>query len=248
MTIPSERDTTSIKTFAALYDAELRSTAAEVAAAFAHAAGTPLNVISGRAELIRQNPSNALAQVARIEEQVNKLATGLRQLVDYLAPPEQSAEETLVTSVLEEVSILVAPVLGTDAELIVKQGALGALTVDRRAVVSTLKTLVLWAARSQRALAGSSTKQSGKIGVELAASKVDGHVAFDIELAQLPLIEGWRLEHFATRPTITPETDPYRLLSICGAIARGQGNKLAVEAAPSGPGVRVRYLCKAGGA
>lgn len=67
---------------------QLRNAGAEVAAAIAHAMGTPLNVISGRAELIRQDPSNALAQVARIEEQVRKLATGLRQLVDYLAVPD----------------------------------------------------------------------------------------------------------------------------------------------------------------
>jgi hypothetical protein len=75
---------------------------------------------------------------------------------------------------------------------------------------------------------------------------VDGNVAFDLQAPQLPLVEGWRLEHFAARPPVTPETDPYRMLSICGAIARGQGNKLSVEAASGGAGVRVRYLCKAG--
>jgi hypothetical protein len=80
-----------------LYDAiaqrQLRDAGAEVAAAIAHAVGTPLNVISGRAELIRHDPSNALAQVARIEEQVKKLATGLRQLVDYLAVPDPRAPQ-----------------------------------------------------------------------------------------------------------------------------------------------------------
>lgn len=68
---------------------QLRNAGAEVAAAIAHAMGTPLNVISGRAELIRQDPSSALAQVTRIEEQVRKVATGLRQLVDYLAVPDE---------------------------------------------------------------------------------------------------------------------------------------------------------------
>ncbi len=80
-----------------LYDAlaqhQLRDAGAEVAAAIAHAVGTPLNVISGRAELIRHDPSNALAQVTRIEEQVKKLATGLRQLVDYMAPAEPPAPQ-----------------------------------------------------------------------------------------------------------------------------------------------------------
>jgi hypothetical protein len=84
-----------------LYDAlaqyQLRDAGAEVAAAIAHAVGTPLNVISGRAELIRHDPSNALAQVARIEEQVKKLATGLRQLVDYLAIPDPRAPQRSVS-------------------------------------------------------------------------------------------------------------------------------------------------------
>jgi signal transduction histidine kinase len=85
-----------------LYDAvaqrQLRDAGAEVAAAIAHAVGTPLNVISGRAELIRHDPSNALAQVARIEEQVKKLATGLRQLVDYLAVPDPRVPQQSTSS------------------------------------------------------------------------------------------------------------------------------------------------------
>src|SRR6187549_1532490 len=64
---------------------QLRNVAAEAVAALAHALGTPLNVISGRAELIRQDPTSAAAQIVRIEEQVKKVATGLRQLVDYLS-------------------------------------------------------------------------------------------------------------------------------------------------------------------
>jgi hypothetical protein len=86
------REGTARESLLEMYDAlaqyQLRDAGAEVAAAIAHAVGTPLNVISGRAELIRHDPSNALAQVARIEEQVKKLATGLRQLVDYLAIPD----------------------------------------------------------------------------------------------------------------------------------------------------------------
>jgi hypothetical protein len=83
---------------------QLRNAGAEVAAAIAHALGTPLNVISGRAELIRQDPSSALAQVTRIEEQVRKVATGLRQLVDYLAVPDGMGAPFLpsaVTSIVE---------------------------------------------------------------------------------------------------------------------------------------------------
>lgn len=91
------REATARESLLELYDAlaqhQLRDAGAEVAAAIAHAVGTPLNVISGRAELIRHDPSNALAQVTRIEEQVKKLANGLRQLVDYLAVPDPRAAQ-----------------------------------------------------------------------------------------------------------------------------------------------------------
>jgi signal transduction histidine kinase len=91
------RETAAREPLLELYDAlaqhQLRDAGAEVAAAIAHAVGTPLNVISGRAELIRHDPANALAQVARIEEQVKKLAMGLRQLVDYLAVPDPRAPQ-----------------------------------------------------------------------------------------------------------------------------------------------------------
>jgi signal transduction histidine kinase len=88
MTTDALRDEPLLHLFDTLAQHQLRNAGAEVAAAIAHALGTPLNVISGRAELIRQDPSNALAQVARIEEQVKKCATGLRQLVDFLAVPD----------------------------------------------------------------------------------------------------------------------------------------------------------------
>lgn len=88
MTQQAPAGETLLELYEALAQRQLRDAGAEIASAIAHAVGTPLNVISGRAELIRHDPSNALAQVARIEEQVKKLATGLRQIVDYLAVPE----------------------------------------------------------------------------------------------------------------------------------------------------------------
>jgi len=91
MTQQASAGETLLELYEALAQRQLRDAGAEVASALAHAVGTPLNVISGRAELIRHDPSNALAQVARIEEQVKKLATGLRQIVDYLAVPEPRA-------------------------------------------------------------------------------------------------------------------------------------------------------------
>ena len=56
-----------------------------------HLVGTPLNVIAGRAALIRSNPTpEAITEnVRRIEEQVDRLSQRIRRLVDYfdLAEP-----------------------------------------------------------------------------------------------------------------------------------------------------------------
>jgi hypothetical protein len=245
MKSPSQLATSPLEVIAALHHAELRNAAAEVAAAIAHAAGTSLNVISGRAELIRQDPSNALAQVTRIEEQVNKLATGLRQLVDYLAPIEAPPDEAPATRVLEEISALSVAVLGSDAKLTIKADGLGEVKINRKGSVSTLFTLVLWAARWDDAHQ-QGRAQNTKFDVTLSAAVADDTVVFELAVPWLPPADGWRLEHFTTRPIGIVGTDAYRMLSICGAIARGQGNKLTVEAGPNGSGVRVRYLCKTG--
>src|SRR6185295_11805528 len=58
-------DASLLELLDALYQRQIRDAAAEVAAAIAHAAGTPLNVIGGRAELIRQDPANAAGHVTR---------------------------------------------------------------------------------------------------------------------------------------------------------------------------------------
>lgn len=175
-----------------LYDAvaqrQIRDAGAEVAAAIAHAVGTPLNVISGRAELIRHDPSNALAQVARIEEQVKKLATGLRQLVDYLAVPDPrasgvkeaaarqgaragradvgAATELVVVdarSVLDDVAALTeALARASHVDVVVDGSGFDGARVERWHALGTLGTLVSQAIRhcSEQAATGSRAENS----------------------------------------------------------------------------------------
>src|SRR5688572_14092090 len=151
-----------------LYQEQLRGAAAEIAAAVAHAVGTPLNVISGRAELIRQDPANALAQVTRIEEQVRKLADGLRDFVEYLTTDVRSNRNLPATRVMAQACALLRPVaqqhqvelLVDDTLLLPGAAAAGTATpgagtaaggaaeleVDQRSV-SNLVTLLSWAIR-----------------------------------------------------------------------------------------------------
>lgn len=271
MTQPSPVREPLLELYDVLAQYQLRDAGAEVAAAIAHAVGTPLNVISGRAELIRHDPSNALAQVARIEEQVKKLATGLRQLVDYLAQPEPSpvqrqaaakrgadvparaaagaaAPEPVVVdaqAILEDLSRLVAPLASASgAELVVEAKALDGKRVERWHALGTLSALVSGALRHAGGLAnGPGNGHSSPPSVRLAASVAEQGVLFQLEVPGLDLIEGWQLEHFQARPVAADCPEFFRTMSICGAVVRGHGGRLLAERSPSGS-VVLRFSCR----
>ena len=220
-----------------LHREQLRHTAAEIAAAIAHAAGTPLNVISGRVELIRQDPAGAGAQLDRIEEQVYKLADGLRELIDYLTPVSEARDPALARTVLDELLTWSRPLATQQGvELSVDSSALGAVWVHRGPLLANLETLVSWATLCVAALPGPAREP-----LVLEARVVKGVATFELCVPGVPVVEGWRLERFESRPS-SADTEPYRTLSICAAVARGQGGKLQTEAAPGGNALRVRLL------
>src|SRR6185312_4299117 len=77
-----------------LRQTEIRATSARVASVIGHLIGTPLNVIAGRAALIRSNPSAeySIENARRIEEQVERLAQRIRRLIEYLTAPEPAGD------------------------------------------------------------------------------------------------------------------------------------------------------------
>lgn len=258
-----------------LRERQLREVGAEVASAIAHAVGTPLNVISGRAELIRHDPANALAQVARIEEQVKKLATGLRQIVDYLAVPEPqptpgarvkgeqhaaregtagppspgpfALEHEVVdaTTILEDTAALARPLARSlGIELLVDAAQLGGARVLRWHALGTLSSLVASALRhvpaELRAAAGQGARPPVRIG-----GVVDFRgVVFELEVPGVSAIQGWQIEHFQARPAAADASEFHRAMSICGAVVRGHGGRLQVEAGAEGSSLVLRFSCK----
>ena len=257
---------------------QLREAGAEVAAAIAHAVGTPLNVISGRAELIRHDPSNALAQVTRIEEQVKKLANGLRQVVDYLAVPEpppalpathnraeagaavrsspkpaaagpaaSPGEVADVRAILEDVSALANSVpRASGIELSVSSDGADGARVERWHALGTLSALVSCALRhcsEQQENGGAAGNGRASSRVVVSAGLASQGVVFELIVPGLPLVEGWQLEHFQNRPAPTENSEFYRTMSICGAVVRGHGGRLLLEAAPTGQAV-IRFSCR----
>jgi signal transduction histidine kinase len=160
-----------------LYDAvaqhQLRDAGAEVAAAIAHAVGTPLNVISGRAELIRHDPSNALTQVARIEEQVKKLATGLRQLVDYLAVPDPRAPQQSASAAANPSSSSKEPAAREGAEARAVRANVAAAPASPELVVVDAKSILDDVIALTDALAKASRVEVAVDGSALAGARVE---------------------------------------------------------------------------
>jgi hypothetical protein len=211
-----------------LYQYQLCGAAAEIAAAIAHAAGTPLNVISGRAELIRQDPTNALPQVTRIEEQVRKLADGLRDFVEYLTSDSRSTGDVPATQLLARACSLVRPVTEQHrVELVVDDAALASAQVAQRSL-SNLVTLLSWAVRCT---AGLPERKLQVVGSVIEGSGASGGAVFEFRLPGLALPEHWRIERFEANPP-SAESEAFRMVAICAAIARGQGGTLQADALP----------------
>jgi hypothetical protein len=235
---PTPSDPSSFQQLDTLYQRQLRQAAADVAAAIAHAVGTPLNVIGGRAELIRQDPANALAQVTRIEEQVRKLADGLRQFVEYLSPTERHASDLPAAQILADVLRLLAPIAHEhQVELATDSSALADSVIPPNAL-GNLFTLLSWAVRNEARLRPNGARQ-----LVLGAASIPGGALFELKLLGLAACEGWRIDHFdAQASENVPE--PYRMPAICAAVARGQGGKLQVDKLTDDDGVRIRLTCR----
>jgi hypothetical protein len=139
--------------------------------------------------------------------------------------------------VLEELVALSRPLAAEQGvELRVTGVALGDASVHGDPLLANLSTLVAWATRCVGALVGPARTPL------LLEARVEGDVAaFELCVPGLRVVEGWRLERFEARPS-SAESEPYRTLSICAAIARGHGGKLLTEAAPGGDALRVRLL------
>lgn len=236
-----------LQLFDSMYRHELRAAAGEIAAAIAHAMGTPLNVISGRAELIRQDPSKATAQAERIEEQVRNMASGLRQLVDYLAPPEVNVLAVPAEDVLEDVVALLGGLAQAQGVALTRSaGKPIAELVPRWHVLSTLTTLTSIAVHCASARGASASGDSRAAGerqrIDLAASVAPSFVVFELNAPGLEAADGWQIDKFSARPLPAKVSDHYRLLAVCAATVRGNGGKLALE--PAANGMTIRFSCK----
>ena len=216
--------------------AERRAASARMVSVAGHLAGTPLNVIAGRAALIRANPSPESIEenVRRIEEQVERMAQRMRRLIDYFGLAEPSAAQRTVGDVLAECRALYQPVAQLKGvSLLVDARDAEPLQIEADISPLVLTTLLSLAVRT--ATPGQS--------VTLDATEHESNgVVFALKLPELEVPQ--HFERFEP-PEHGGHYDPGTLETFwtCLGLARRIGGSLAIGKLATGAGATVRFQC-----
>jgi signal transduction histidine kinase len=202
----------------------------------AHLIGTPLNVISGRAALLRTSPTpEAIDEnVRRIEEQVERLSQRIRRLVDYFALAEAPTDQQPLGSVLAECEALYAPVAaerGVTLEL--RAIELEELRVEGALLPLLLTTLLSLAIRTARA--GSKVEMN-------VTERGPRKLAISLGLPEVTVPSGRYDRLDPPEHGVDYDVGVLETLWICTALARRLGGGLEVVAAESG-GVALLLEC-----
>jgi signal transduction histidine kinase len=217
--------------------AERRAASARMVSVIAHLIGTPLNVISGRAALLRSNttPEAIEENVRRIEEQVERLSQRIRRLVDYFALAEPPSDQQPLAKVFAECRALYAPVAeGKGVVLDLKAGEFEDSRVEGALLPLLLTTLLSLAIRSAT---------PGR-RVELnAGERGPRKLLLSLNLPGVALPPG-RLDRLdPPEHGVTYDVGVLETLWICTALARRLGGALEVVPAESGEGVTLHLEC-----
>jgi signal transduction histidine kinase len=220
-----------------LRQAERRAASARMVSVAGHVIGTPLNVIAGRAALIRSNPTPEAIEenLRRIEEQVERLALRMRRLIDYFGLPDPSGDRRTVGAVLAECEQLYRPM----AELRGVELSVSSKDVEPLRVDASLAPLVLTTLLSL----GLRTASPGQLVALSASEQGPSSLAFELSLPGLPPPPSnfERLE--PPEHGLRYDAGALETLWICLGLARRIGGGLRIERAVSGPGVGARFEC-----
>jgi len=162
--------------------AERCAAVSQVASVIAHVIGTPLQVIAGRAALIRFNPhAETVAENARkIEEQVERLAQRIRRLMEYVTSPEPDMEPL-------QVDILVAEALSLYEPIATRAGLqIASIDACPEAMVDGTPTLVILT--SLLSLAIRTAKAGERIELEIKAHGND-NIGFELTIPGLDQVD-----------------------------------------------------------
>lgn len=218
-----------------LRQAEVRAASSQVASVIGHMIGTPLNVIVGRAALLRaSNPDSMLEHAQRIEDQAQRLAERFQRLIHYLTVPEPDYEPSPAQVVLDDALDLFVPI-GEEQEVTVvrAEGAVPDIEVEGIPALMVLGSLLSFAIR---------TTPAG-LSIELGAAATEGGVTFNIELPEMPPIEG-RLDRLDPPEKYDPSSvEREQVLATCAAIAKRYGGRLQLDRAVDAAAATLRLFC-----
>lgn len=223
----------------------------KLASELAHEIGTPLNVISGRARLLRRefpdgDPRNENLDIIRT--QVDRISRVIRRFLEVGRAPRMQKDPVDLAAIVREVAAFVAPELRRKQVRLglAISSALPTVTADADGVSQVLLNLLM------NALAA--VPPGGRIGVALAPCDAPAEVALRNGEGTERLVAGVELRVSDTghgiEPAILPRVfEPFFStkpgegtglgLNICRDIVRDHGGEIAVDSRP-GEGTTVR--------
>jgi signal transduction histidine kinase len=217
--------------------AERHAIVSRLSSVFAHLIGTPLNVIAGRAALIKSNPESAAAleNATRIEQQVERLAFRIRKLIDYWTSVEVDHALYQVSTIVRDALALHAPVASArNIEIVVEPSELPERVLERMSTLVVLTNLL--SLSTLVAPAGS------RIELSITAPDADS-VLFELT------VPGFEPPNSRIDRLDPPEEDRDRsraerlqVLSVCHAVAEQRGAHLEVRKAER---AQIRLRCPA---
>jgi signal transduction histidine kinase len=217
--------------------AERHAIVSRLSSVFAHLIGTPLNVIAGRAALIKSNPTGdaTLENATRIEQQVERLAYRIRKLIDYWTLVEVDLGFSPVTAIVGNALALQAPVAAKrKVEVVVVSGELPETSLETSSTLVVLTNLLslstLVAAPGSRIELSITSPDPRTV---LFALTVPGFEPPSSRIDRLDPPEDDRDRSRAER---------LQVLSVCHAVADQRGAHLDVHAADR---EQIRFRCPA---
>ncbi len=214
-----------------------RSAISRVTSIIGHLLGTPLNVIAGRAALIRAHAGDDTAiseDAARIERQVEQLATRIRAVMEFLSVPIPPVTPGKVGALFDDVAGLYEPLArarGLKLEIGEPTTAAAEREVDRSALFATLTSLV--------SLAVQEAVPHGTIELSALPAEASGGEATPAGFVRFRLwVPGMRTPKLLKlERMVTPESSDaawlnrLQVLCICAATAERSGGCLEVGVA-----------------
>jgi signal transduction histidine kinase len=214
--------------------AETLAVAGKLASALAHEVGTPLNIVSGRAEFLQLSPSlddAARRDLGIIVAQIERISKIIRSLLDSVRPQKLEIQPTVLADVLDRIlPLLNHPARRRGVVIAVTAPAdLPPLLADPGQLQQVLINLVLngldvTPAGGTVSIGARAIHAGDRSGIAIAVSDTGPGIPAEL-----------RAKVFEPFFTTKPAGQGTGLgLAICRDIIKGHGGEITVESAPGG--------------